>query len=68
MDKSNTAVTSMGFYFYWLAFFRKFFRQNSLEDEHFVAKDYINTKFSQILTYFFFFLQKLFKVISWTEH
>lgn len=54
MDKSYTAVTSMGFYFYWLAFFRKFFGQNSLEDVHFVAKDYINTKFSQILTYFFF--------------
>lgn len=50
MDKSYTAVTSMGFYFYWLAFFRKSFGQNSLEDVHFVAKDYINTKFSQILT------------------
>lgn len=60
MDKSYTAVTSMVFYFYWLAFFRKFFGQNSLEGEHEI--------FANINLVFFFFLQKLFKVISWTEH
>lgn len=45
MDKSYIVVIFMGFYFYWLVFFYKFFGQNSLEDVYFVVKDYINMKF-----------------------